>query len=71
MDKGVMLLTLAIVLFVAWMVGLALFELTGTFIRLLIVLSLVTLILRMVWGGSARSNLRRARSPVRRPARAR
>jgi hypothetical protein len=65
-----MLVTLAIVLFVAWIVGQALFQLAGTLIRVLIVLSLVTLILRMVWGGSARSNLRRSRSPARRPARA-
>ena len=56
-----MLLTLAIIVFVAWIVGLALFELAGTAIRMLIVLSVVALILRMVWGGgSARADLRRS-----------
>jgi len=54
-----MLLTLAIIIFVAWLVGLGLFELAGTAIRLLIVLSVVAMILRMVWGGgSARADLR-------------
>ena len=48
---------MAIILFVAWLAGLALFELAGTAIRLLIVLSVVALILRMLWGGSARANL--------------
>jgi uncharacterized membrane protein YfcA len=62
-----MLLTLAIILFVAWIVGLALFELAGAAIRVLIVLSVVALILRMIWGGSARADLRRAR-PHPRPA---
>lgn len=60
-----MLLTLAIIIFVAWIVGLALFELAGTAIRLLIVLSVVALILRMAWGGSARAELRRTRRPPR------
>jgi hypothetical protein len=56
-----MLLTLGIIVFVAWIVGLAVFELAGTAIRLLIVLSVVALVLRMVWGGgSARADLRRA-----------
>jgi hypothetical protein len=57
-----MLLTLAIILFVAWLVGLGLFELAGTAIRLLIVLSVVALILRMAWGGSARADLGRDRT---------
>jgi hypothetical protein len=60
-----MLLTLAVIIFVAWIVGLALFELAGTAIRLLIVLSVVALILRMAWGGSARADLRRANRPPR------
>lgn len=62
-----MLVTLAIIVFVAWIVGLALFELAGTAIRLLIVLSVVALILRMAWGGSARADLRRA-GPRARPS---
>jgi len=57
-----MLLTLAIIVFVAWIIGLALFELAGTAIRLLIVLSVLALILRMVWGGSARTDLRASRA---------
>jgi hypothetical protein len=57
-----MLLTLGIIVFVAWIVGLAVFELAGTAIRLLIVLSVVALVLRMVWGGgSARADLRRSK----------
>ena len=60
-----MLLTLAVIIFVAWIVGLALFELAGTAIRLLIVLSVVALILRMAWGGSARVDLRRGRPRAR------
>jgi hypothetical protein len=56
-----MLLTLGIIVFVAWIVCLGLYELAGTAIRLLIVLAVVTLILRMVWGGgSARAELRRS-----------
>ena len=58
-----MLLTLGIIVFVAWIVGLALYELAGTVVRLLIVLSVVALILRMVWGGgSARADLGRSSS---------
>jgi hypothetical protein len=61
-----MLLTLGIIFFVAWIVGLGLYELAGTAIRLLIVLAVVALILRMVWGGgSARADLGRT-SPRRR-----
>jgi hypothetical protein len=62
-----MLLTLAIIVFAAWLIGLGLFELASTAIRMLIVLSVVALILRMVWGGgSARADL--ARSGGRRPS---
>jgi len=61
-----MLLTLGIIVFVVWLVGLALFDLAGTAIRLLIVLSVLALILRMVWGGgSARADLRRSKSAER------
>ncbi len=49
---------MAVILFVVWLVGLALFELAGTAIRLLIVLSVVALILRLAWGGSARADLK-------------
>jgi hypothetical protein len=56
-NGGGFLLTLAIILFVAWLIGLALFELAGTAIRLLIVLSVVALVLRLAWGGSARADL--------------
>jgi Family of unknown function (DUF5670) len=52
------LLTLVIVLVVVWIVGMGLFQLAGTAIRLLIVLSVVALVLRMVWGRSARADLR-------------
>ena len=52
-----MLLTLGTILFVAWLLGLALFELAGKAIRLLIVLSVVALILRLSWGRSARADL--------------
>jgi len=55
-----MVLTLAIILLVVWLVGLGLFELAGTAIRLLIVLSVVALILRMMSGRSARADLRRS-----------
>ncbi len=61
---GGQLFTLAIILFVAWLVGLGLFELAGTAIRLLIVLAVVALIFRMVWGRPAR---RDRASPVGRP----
>lgn len=58
-----MLLTLGIIVFVAWIVCLGLYELAGTVVRLLIVLSVVALILRMVWGGgSARADLGRSSS---------
>ncbi len=63
-----MVLTLAIILFVAWLVGLGLFELAGAAIRLLIVLSVVALILRMMSGRSARADLRRS-TPSRVPRR--
>ncbi len=52
------MLTLAIILLVVWVVGLGLFEVAGTAIRLLIVLSVVALILRMMSGRSARADLR-------------
>jgi hypothetical protein len=58
----VVVLTLGIIVFVAWLVCLGLYELAGTAIRLLIVLAVVALILRMVWGGgSARGDLGRSR----------
>jgi hypothetical protein len=52
-----MLLTVAIILFVAWLIGLGLFQLAGAAIRLLIVLALVALILRLAWGHSARASV--------------
>jgi hypothetical protein len=45
-----MLLTLAVILLVAWLVGFGIFQLAGTVIRVLIVLAVVALIFRMVWG---------------------
>ncbi|HEY6476808.1 MAG TPA: hypothetical protein VI456_09530 [Polyangia bacterium] len=57
-EVGTMLLTLAIIVFAAWIIGLGLFQLAGTAIRLMIVLSVVVLILRMMWGRSARADLR-------------
>ncbi len=52
-----MLLTLAIVLFVVWVVGLGLFQLAGRASRLLIVLAVVALIFRLMWGRSARADV--------------
>lgn len=52
-----MLLTVAIILFAVWLIGLGLFQLAGTAIRLLIVLALVALILRLSLGHSARSSV--------------
>ncbi|HXT96008.1 MAG TPA: lmo0937 family membrane protein [Polyangia bacterium] len=52
-----MLLTVAIILFVAWLIGLGLFQLAGRAIRLLIVLALVALILRLALGHSARASV--------------
>jgi membrane protein implicated in regulation of membrane protease activity len=53
-----MFLTLVIIIFAAWIVGLALFELAGRAIHLMIVLSVVALIFRMMCGRSARAELR-------------
>ncbi|HEY4395121.1 MAG TPA: DUF5670 family protein [Polyangia bacterium] len=57
-----MLLTLAIIVFVGWVICLGLYQLAGTAVRLMLVLAVVALILRMVWGGgSARADLRPSR----------
>ena len=54
--KAVML-TLAVILLVAWLLGFGLFQLAGTAIRVLIVLAVVALIFRMVWGRPRRTSV--------------
>ncbi|MDB4899138.1 MAG: hypothetical protein JWN53_946 [Gemmatimonadetes bacterium] len=49
-----MLLTLAIILFVCWAVGLLAFHVTVAFIHILVVLAVIALVLHFVRGRGAR-----------------
>ena len=46
-----MLLTLAIILFIAWALGLFAFKVTAAFIHVLIVIAIILVILHFVRGG--------------------
>ena len=46
-----MLLTIAIILFIAWALGLFAFKVTASFIHLLVVIAIIIVILHFVRGG--------------------
>ena len=50
LEEGKMLITLAVILLIAWLLGLVAFHVTAWFIHLLIVLAIIAAVLHFVRG---------------------